>query len=337
MRGTAFSRSLAPLLVLACLTSCRAGAPSGANGSLRRFSRTHTALGTTFRVTVYAGDTTAAQAAMGAAVERLDALDGILNPARPESEIAALNAAAGGAAVRVGDELFALLVEAQRLAKDSDGAFDVTAGPYIDLWRRAAAGGTAPTAAELSDAKLRVGWQNLRLDAIEHTAALGLPGMRVDLSGIAHGYAADELMRELGRYGCERASVSAGNVQVVGGPPPGQNGWRVELREAAVPRGPATMELSNAAVAFSPNARRAGKRGGVTAGRDVQRPLIDPQSGRVFGDRPTVVAFTRRGGAAAESFAAAAAVIGDPGSGVLTRSARGARFRFAPAPGKRRS
>jgi thiamine biosynthesis lipoprotein len=286
-------------------------------------------------MTVYAGDATAAQAAMGAAVERLDALDGILNPARPESEVAALNAAAGGAAVRVGDELFAVLVEAQRLAKDSDGAFDVTAGPYVDLWRRAAAAGTVPTAAELSNAKLLIGSQNLRLDAIEHSAALSLPGMRVDLSGIVHGYAADELMRELRRYGCERASVSAGNVQVVGSPPPGQNGWRVGLRETAPPRGPEVMELSNAAVAFSPNARGTGKRGQTTAGREEHRSLVDPQSGRVLNDRPPVVVFTRRGGAAAESFAVAAAVIGDPGSGILTRSARGARFRFGPAPRKR--
>ena len=323
-------RYAAALFILAIFTSCRAssgGAP-GEDKPLRRIARAHTALGTEFRVTVYSADATVAQVALRAATERLDALDAILNTGRVDSEVSSLNAAAPGAAVRVSDELFLVLAEAQRLSADTDGAFDVTTGPYVELWRRAAAAGTVPTPAELANAKLLVGWRNVRLDAIEHTATLTLPGMRIDLSGIAHGYAADEAMRELRRYGCERSSVAAGDVRVFGAAPPRATGWRMALGETA-PKGQDVVELHNAAAAFSPNAGRG------TSGQSSQsnhRPLIQPGTGRALVDRPSVVVFSHRGGAVAQGFAVAAAVIGQADSPVLARAARGNRYRFGPAP-----
>ena len=319
-------RHVIPLLVLAALASCRAGA-GGDGKSLQRFTRSHAALGAEFHFTVHAADATVAQVALRAATERLDALDAILNTERPDSDVSSLNAAAPGTAVRVSDELFLVLAGAQRLAADTDGAFDVTIGPYVELWRRAAAGQTVPTAAELANAKLLVGWRNVRLDAIEHTATLTLPGMRIDLSGMAHGFAADEAMRELRRYGCERSSVAAGDVRVLGAAPPGARGWRVALRETA-PKGQDVVELHNAAAAFSPN---AGRGSSGRSGRSGRRPLIEPSTGRALADRPSVVVFSHRGGAVAQGFAVAAAVIGAPESPVLARAAKGDRYRFGSA------
>jgi len=326
-------RYAAALLLLGALTSCRAssGGASGAEKSLQRFARTHTTLGTDFRFTVYATDATVANVALRAATERLDALDAILNTERPDSDVSSLNAAAPGTAVHVSDELYLVLAESQRLAADTDGAFDVTIGPYVDLWRRAGSAQTVPTAAELANAKLLVGWRNVRLDAIEHTATLTLPGMRIDLSGIAHGYAADEAMRELRRYGCERSSVTGGNVRVVGAPPPGETAWRVDLQGAA-PKGQRTVELHKAAVAFSPNAAKGNSR---SSGRLDRRWLIQPSTGRVLVDRPATVVFSHRGGAVAQAFAVAAAVIGTAESPLLAQAARGERYRFGPVPRQR--
>jgi thiamine biosynthesis lipoprotein len=274
-------------------------------------------------VTLFAPDSRTAQAAIASAFERLSDIDRTLNPDRADSEVTALNAAAGGPAVKVSDDLFAVLQHAQRLANIQRGAFDVTMGPYVEVWRRAAVGERAPSQAELEDARLRVGWEKLRLDAIERTAALTVARMRLDPAGIARGYAADQMMQQLRLHGCERARVDAGNVMLLGAARPGTDGWRVTLhgisgRDAAAP-----TRLAEAAVAFWPGPKR-----------DGMLPLIDPASGRALPDRVPVVVIAR-GATIAESVAACAAVMGPAGTDTLPRIERGARVHFGRRVGAR--
>jgi thiamine biosynthesis lipoprotein len=228
----------------------------------------------------------------------------------------------------VSDDLFIVLQQGQRLAGISRGAFDLTSGPYTELWRRAAAAaGRAPSQAELEDARLRVGWEKLRLDTIERTAMLTVADMRLDPAGIALGYAADQVMEQLRLRGCERARVEVGNVVLVGAAPPGAEGWTVGLRNVPSPREPRSVTLVDAAVAFSPGARPPGK---TNAGSSSRIPLISPTNGRPVPLVP--VAVVARRAAHAQSVAAAAAVLG-PGAGEsLSRNVRGARVRFGGKP-----
>lgn len=332
---------LAVLLAVLCLPGCRAPDSAGTNAgpALTRHAASHDAVGTTFRVTVYAPDARTGSAALAAALGRLDEVDRALNPDRPDSDLSKLNAAADGADVKVGDDLFAVLQHAQRLAAATRGAFDVTTGAYADLWRRAAASGRAPLASELENTRLRVGWDKLRLNSIERSATLTVPGMRVDLNGIACGYAADEAFRQFRRHGCERARVDAGSVVVAGEAPPGRGGWPVELAGAG-PRGSAKpVPLATTAIGFSPNTRPANN-AGPSARAGVPR-LVDPASGRDLGDRAPATVLARSG-ATAECVAFAAVVLG-PGAADVLRAAEGsARIRFessspgAPAVRRRR-
>src|SRR4051812_4939173 len=187
-------RWIALLCVVACVASCRSSqsAPPAREPTAGRHTAARPALGTTFRATMYPSDRAVASAAISAALDRLSEIDASLNADRIDSELSKLNGSPEREPIRVGDDLFAVLQHAQRLASASRGAFDVTYRPYVDVWRRAIAAGGSPSQAEVEEARLRCGWENLRLDSIEHTATLTVPGMRLDVSGIAVGYAVDE-------------------------------------------------------------------------------------------------------------------------------------------------
>lgn len=314
-------------LIAAGAVSCRSrsGDIAGTSTFLRH-TAARDALGARFRVTGYAPPTVSQSAVIAEAFERLDELDRILNPDRADSEISTLAATAGGSGARVSDDLFAVLQQGQRLSGVSRGAFDLTAGPYTDLWRRAAAAGRVPSQAELEDARLRVGWEKLRLDTIERTATLTVADMRLDPAGIARGYAADQVMRQLRLHGLERARVEVGNVVLVGAAPPGSEGWTVGLRNVPGPREPRTVTLADAAIAFSPGTRPSASR---NARRNVPPPLISPTNGRPV--PPVAVVVVSRHAAHAQSVATAAAVLGPDAGESLSRNVR-ARIRFGGKP-----
>jgi thiamine biosynthesis lipoprotein len=321
------------LVVLLGLASCRSSSADSAQTGerLARHSGSHPALGTTFRVTVYAANPEAAGAAVTAAFDRLDAVDRALNADRPDSEIAALNGTADGTPFKLSDDLFAVLQHAQRMAAGTGGAFDVTLGPYVEAWRRAATEGRAPSTAELENAKLHVGWEKLHLNAIERTATLTVPGMRLDLSGIARGYAADAMYRALRAGGRERARVESGGfVTVVGAPPPGREGWQTVIRVIPGTARNPTLSLSNTALAYTPDVTPAERRAGA-----VPR-LFDPVTGRsAEGRAPAAV--LAGSGATAQSVAWAAGVLGPGGANTLSAVEGTARVRFAtPAAPTRR-
>jgi thiamine biosynthesis lipoprotein len=120
-------------------------------------------------------------------VERLFAADG---PA-----ISALVDNAGGPAQPVEPEVFAVLVEAARVAKLSQGAFDPTVAAFDELWSEAATTDgdrrVLPAPALVKARRALVGVGQLTLDAVKRTARLKTRGSRLDLSAVARGYALD--------------------------------------------------------------------------------------------------------------------------------------------------
>src|SRR5207248_3014190 len=115
------------------------------------------------------------------------------------------------------------------LARQSDGAFDITVGPFVALWRSARRTGRLPNRAQLDSAARRVGWRKVHADSATRSIRLDTAGMRLDLGGIAKGYILDQALLVLGRYGVTRALIQAGGDIVAGDPPPGLPGWRVDV------------------------------------------------------------------------------------------------------------
>ena len=273
---------------------------------LGRYAAERPVMGTAFRMVAYAPDSLAAHRAFDAAFARLDALDRRLSDYRADSELSRLSATAGtGRAVPVSDDLWAVLAAAQRMAEASGGAFDVTVGPLTRLWRHARRRGTRPPEEALHAALAAVGYRHLQLGPAVQTVRLARPGMRLDLGGIAKGYAAAEALRVLEQHGLPRALVDAGGDLALGLPPPGEAGWRVAVRTVDEAGGRAAEEvlLAACAVATSGDAYRYVEVDGVRYSH-----LLDPRTGLGLTHRREVTVIAP-GGMLADALASALSVL----------------------------
>ena len=222
------------------------------------------------------------------------------------SELMQLCRQAGGPPVRVSEDLFAVLARAQELAERTDGAFDVTCGPVVRLWRRARRQGELPDAKRLAAARELVGYRKLRLDPQARTVQLTRPGMLLDLGGIAKGYAADEAQVVLKRHGITSALVAAGGDLVVSAPPPGRRDWTIGIAPLDAPDKPPTrfLLLRDAAVSTSGDAEQY-----VEIGGKRYSHILDPRTGWPVTGRSSVTVVAPKG-ITTDSLATAVSVLG---------------------------
>ncbi len=214
-------------------------------------------MGVQARIVLYAPDQAAAERGAVAAFDRIAALDATMSDYRRDSELMRLAERGGTGPVPVSADLFHVLRMAERLARLSGGAFDVTAGPLVQLWRKARNTRTLPAPEALETPRARSGYALLRLDAVDSTATLANKDMRLDLGGIAKGFAADEALATLRAHGLPHAMIEFGGDIVVGDAPPRERGaantpenaeagWRI-----TEPLSGRTFHLANAAISTS--------------------------------------------------------------------------------------
>jgi thiamine biosynthesis lipoprotein len=188
--------------------------------------------------------------------------------------------------------LFTVLAQAQEVSRRSEGAFDVTVGPVVRLWRTARKTKQIPDEQELKQALALVGYQSIRLDEKDRTVQLLTPGMQVDLGGIAKGYSADEALVVLQSHGITRALVAAGGDIAVSGPPPDKDGWSIGIAPLEDPNKKPSryLILKHGAVSTSGDAEQY-----VEIGGKRYSHIIDPRTGLGLVGRMSVTVVARRG------------------------------------------
>jgi thiamine biosynthesis lipoprotein len=189
--------------------------------ALERFEAVEPHMGTLARIVLYAPDAAQAKAGFAAAFARIKALEAALSDYLPTSELNRLCRSKPGVPVKLSRDLFRVLDQAQRVARTTHGAFDVTVGPLTKAWRAK----REPTDAE----REAVGYTKLKVEVRTQSATLLAPGMQLDLGGIAKGYAAEEAIHRLEAMGLTHAMVSLSGDIAAGEAPPFRDGWRVEL------------------------------------------------------------------------------------------------------------
>ena len=259
---------------------------------LHRYEAVEPHMGTLVRITLYAPDEQAATNAFRAAFDRIADLDDILSDYRPGSELNQITKSAVGRAVGVSRDLFVVLARSQELAEATDGAFDITQGPVIRLWRDARKTGRVPDHSELQEAARRSGFRKLHLDTNRRTATFDMPGMALDVGAIGKGYAASEAIDVLGGLGVRSALVAVSGDLAFSEAPPGQRGWRISIDsgDRPVPEIPAVLELTNAAVSTSGSSEQHLD----IDGRRYSH-IIDPSSGMGLVDDIKVTVIARHG------------------------------------------
>jgi thiamine biosynthesis lipoprotein len=261
--------SRAALIFPLCLAGCAAPLPRPAV----TLSDGRYAMGTVLEVTLVARDEAHARETLAEIFARVEQLEALVSTWDPGSQVSQLNRAAGQGPVPVAPPVARLLRQSVDYARRTRGSFDVTVGPLVDLWTEAARRGSVPTREEVAAARARVGSEHLRVHG-EEGAELLRAGMRVDLGGIAKGYALDLLRPLLSQRDIQGALVSFGQSSTLAlGRPPEAPGWRL-LARGPGERFLGVLELEDQALSVSGSLGQWVEIGGRRFGH-----VIDPRTG----------------------------------------------------------
>ena len=202
------------------------------------------------------------------AADKIFRLNTLLDRNNRESEVAKLNQAGGG---EVSPELRDLLQIAAKVYKESDGCFDLTVAPLVELWGFYDKEYHVPTDTELAAALSRVGFDKVSLgDSIK------LNGTELDFGGIAKGYAADVVVQYFQEQNVKSALLSlGGNVYAMGTKPDGAK-WRIAIADPKNPQQSATeVQVENKAVITSGIYQRNFEKDGI-----LYHHILNPKTGK---------------------------------------------------------
>jgi FAD:protein FMN transferase len=212
--------------------------PSTTPTDVLRLQESCDAMGTTFSIILYGSNREEMESAISAAFDEVHRLDQLLSNYRPASEWSSVNRHAASGPVRVSAELFHFLSDCVRYSQMSEGAFDITVGPLMKAWGFFHGDGRVPGEEELAEARRRVGYRQVRLNAVDLSVQFEQEGIELDPGGIGKGYAVDrmvDLLKERG-FGTALIAGSASSLYGVGIPPGETEGWRADIRHPEHPR-----------------------------------------------------------------------------------------------------
>lgn len=231
-------------------------------------------MGTRFAITGFHPSETEAKKAADAAFAEAEKINEVASDYIADSELLSLSKQPVGTPTVISPLLFRLLLEARDFAEKTGGLFDPTIGPLTRLWRETRRRKVLPIPEILAAARAATGWENLILDPEKSSATFTKPDMRLDLGGIAKGQAADAMLAVMVNYGISRSSITAGGDVRLGGPPPGEDGWKVGVRTFDKNQDSSQLRLANCAVSTGGDLQQFVEIEGVRYSH-----IIDPATG----------------------------------------------------------
>jgi len=219
------------------------------------------------------------------ALDLVDRIEDQLSYFRDASELSRINRSAARGPVELDPGLFNLLETALRLSQQTEGAFDVTAGPLWEAWGFAQRAGRVPDEQTLAEALSSVGSRWVELDPARRTVRFRKPGTKLNLGSIGKGYALDRCAEQLLAAGIGDFLIHGGGSSVVArgsqatGRGPGKaaegNGWVLGVRHPTRPdRRLAEIRLRDRALATSGSWAQSFVHRGRRLGH-----ILDPRSG----------------------------------------------------------
>ncbi|HKU42416.1 MAG TPA: FAD:protein FMN transferase [Polyangiales bacterium] len=244
--------------------------------------------------------------ALQRASDEIARLERLWSAFRQDSEVSALAASAGRQPIDIEEDTLLLLAQAARYHAWMCGAFDITVGPLLAVWRAAARRGALPSSSELARATHLVNGRDLRLGP-ERRAMLERAGQRLDLGAIGKGYAADRCIEVYRSAGLRHALVDlGGNVALLGSRQDG-GPYRVGVQAPNLPRGQCvgTLEAADCAIVSSGSYERFF----VIDGRRYSH-VIDPRSGQPIDNDLSSVTVLAESSTFADALSTACLVLG---------------------------
>jgi thiamine biosynthesis lipoprotein len=246
------------------------------------------------------------QSAVEAAVAEIHKVDALMSNYKPDTDISRLNEAKGSQWVRVDPQTFGVLEESQRFAELTGGAFDATVMPLSELWGFWPIRDLrVPTEEEIQDTLSHVGYKKLSLDrafgAVQKSDAEG----KVDLGGIAKGYAVDRAMEVLKQKGLTDALVEIGGETGTMGKNKEGKRWRIGVLHPSKRGYLTVLDLTDEAVATSGDYMSVF----ILDGKRYSH-LIDPRTGKPISNDVASVTVIAKRCLQADALATAVSVMG---------------------------
>ncbi len=192
------------------------------------YEREEAIMGTRVAVQLWCDDAEKAVQAIDAVMADMRHTDELMSTYKPESQLSQVNDHAYERPVPVDPEIIDVVQKAIEYSKLSDGAFDITYASvgYLYDYRQH----IHPTQAQIDAALPAIDYRQLKVDPKANTIRFLKPGMRIDLGGIAKGWAVDRGADILRRMGIEHAMVNAGGDTYLLGDRLGKP-WIVGIRD----------------------------------------------------------------------------------------------------------
>lgn len=260
---------LLPLLALAACDARR----------LPEYRLSGPTMGTQFNITVVARGDFEQQSLQRTILDALDDVERRMSTYRPDSELAQFNRSASTDWISVSPQLCKAVEVALEIGRMTEGAFDITVGPLVDLWGfgPGASRSAPPADAVIDTTRNEAGSDKLHADCAGPALRKDRPGLQIDLSGYAKGLAADEISAILQQYGILNYLVELGGDLRVAGRNADNERWRIAIErpDRAGRRVEKIIRVSDIAVATSGDYRNFFEHDGRRYSH-----TIDPGTGR---------------------------------------------------------
>ena len=215
-------------------------------------------MGTFARAVVIAKDSDAAGKCIESAFTQINKVDDLMSDYKSDSEISSVNRDGFKKAFQLSQSTYEVLQRSIEFSKRTDGAFDVTVGPLVELFRKAKKKQVLPNQDEIAAAKSKVGFEKLKLDGRNRTLQFTVEGMQLDVGGIAKGYAVDKTVETMQTHGAIGGMVDlGGDIRCFGAPFKGRDHWVIGLQNPNIVEDSAgsgvllKLKITNGAIATS--------------------------------------------------------------------------------------
>jgi thiamine biosynthesis lipoprotein len=244
------------LLLIAAylLYSARASRPYEADSGFRPV------MSTLARVVVVADDKKTGDLCIDEAFRKFSEIENRMSYYKADSEISKINRDAFKEAITVSADTFYLIKRSIQFSELTKGAFDITVGPLKDLWQKAEDTNSVPTEQQLEQVRAKVGYEKIILNEADLSVRFSVDGMKLDLGGIAKGFAVDQAIEQMIQSGARGALVDiGGNIRCFGMPAKGKEQWLIGLQNPdlkAANQIVLTLKLNNKSIATSGDYQR---------------------------------------------------------------------------------
>ncbi len=198
-------------------------------GCKKQYKRSKFLLNTIVDITVV-GQRKEAQKAIAQAFEEIERIENLLSIYKNNSEISKINMKSGFSAVKVSADTINILDKSIEISEITDGAFDITIGPLMDIWGFRDGNKRKPSDKDIIEKKKLIGYKNINIDHSQSSVRLSFHGMQLDLGAIAVGFAVDKAIEKLKSIGIKDALINAGGEIYALGTPNGKRSWRVGIQ-----------------------------------------------------------------------------------------------------------